>query len=167
MFGSKGHKEPKCEPKKPKCERDFEEAYRSIRSEWSKTTGLCQKAREGWSDPFLEEEELGITILQRQHRLIQKKQAIEKQQNGNDERPPDYDLISAADMAPEPTMTLLAKELRELREKYWEHQNRLSRYDILRPTWKLSAREIYALRKHRDRHDYSYVWHSFFYCTRA
>ena len=159
MFGLKGHKEPKgelekpkCEPKKPKCERDFEEAYRSIRSEWSKTTGLCQKTREGWTDPFLEEEELGITILQRQHRLIQKMQAIEKQQNE------DYDLISATDMAPESTMTLLEKELRELREKYWEHQNRLSWYGILPPTWKLSVREIYVLRTHRDRHNHSYAW---------
>ena len=50
MFGLKGYKElkgelkkPKCEPKKPKCVRDFEEVYRSIRSEWSKTTNLCQK----------------------------------------------------------------------------------------------------------------------------
>lgn len=164
MFGSKGHKEPKgelekpkCEPKKPKCERDFEEAYRSIRNEWPKITSLCQKTRERWTDPFLEEEELGISILQRQHRLIQKKQAIEKQQNENDEKPPDYDLILAADMAPESIMILLEKELRELRERYWEHQNRLSRYDILRPTWKLSVREIYALRKHRDRHGYSYA----------
>ena len=179
MFRSKGHKEPKgelekpkyepekpkyepekpkCEPKKPKCERDFEEAYRPIRSEWSKTTGLCQETREGWTEPFLEEEELGITILQRQHRLIQKKQAIEKQQNENDGKPPDYDLISAAEMAPESTITLLEKELRELREKYWEHQNRLSRYGILPPTWKLSVEKIYVLRTHRNRHNHSYAW---------
>ena len=60
MFGLKGHKEPKgelkkpkCEPKKPKCVRDFEEVYRSIRSEWSKTTNLCQKKLEkDGSTPF-------------------------------------------------------------------------------------------------------------------
>ena len=61
-------------------------------------------------------------------------------------------------MAPESTMTLLEKELRELREKYWEHQNRLSWYGILPPTWKLSVREIYVLRTHRDRHNHSYAW---------
>ena len=150
---------PKREPEKPKCERDFEQAYRAIRSEWSNNTApVDQKTRQEWTEPFLEEEELGIAILQRQHRLKQKKQAIEQQQKGNDGKPPDYDLISTTDIVPESTMTLLEKELRELREMYWKHQNRFSRYDILPPRWRLSVKEILLLRTRVDRHNHTYNW---------
>lgn len=137
---------------KPACERDFENAHQNLMTKIRLNNAtLCRDFHREWTVPYLDEEALGIAILQRLQRLMQKQNA-EQQQKGQDENPPDYDFIS------EPTNDTLGRELTKLRGVYWLHQTRLSRYERIRPDERYSGKELTLLRTHQDRYGHSYSW---------
>lgn len=88
------------------------------------STSLATQLNRLWVEPYLKEATLGIAILQRLHRLIQNQVAGQENNNGDDEKTSDYSMV--------PSATPLEEELSKLRGAYWEHRNRLSRYDITR-----------------------------------
>lgn len=55
---------------KPKCERDFEKAHKRVKGKLKWKQANYHSARERWIKPFQLEEQFGVAILQRQHRLI-------------------------------------------------------------------------------------------------
>lgn len=83
--------------------------------------------------PYLDEEALGIVILQRLQRLMEKQNA-EQQQKEYDGKPSDYDFVS------ETTSDTLGQEITKLRGVYWQHQTRLSRYERIRPDDRYSVK---------------------------
>lgn len=114
------------------------------------STSLATQPKRLWIEPYLKRETLGIAIFRHLHRLIQNKVAAQENNNGDDEKPPAYSMI--------PSATPLAKELSKLRGAYWEHRNRLSRYDITRSKKGIAAEELVLFRQHRDQHGRPYAW---------
>lgn len=137
---------------KPKCERDFKKAHKRVKGKLKWKQANYHSARKGWIKPFQLEEQFGVAILQRQHRLItqqlEMKRLANVKQGGeqSDEKILDYN------------NAVLEEYLTKLQEIYWKHQGNLSRYCYMQPVGVPTVKEQVILRTHRDRHGRLYSW---------
>lgn len=138
-------------PKLPKCERDFEIAYRQWRreSESMDDHEECAKAFQSWIAPFLDERDFGYAILQRRRRLLSIKPAARpKLQGESQEKPPDYEACDEGKWE---------EEVNELMEAYWTSNRTLLAMDETMPLTS-NVEEIDILRTFKDRHGRMYSW---------
>lgn len=133
-----------------KCERDFKIAHDRLQRDIHSYPDISSTLHIAWVKPYLDEENLGIAILQRRRRLFGKHLAEQQ----------DKDSLSKIPEYKNSTSSTLEQELARLREEYWKHQNRLAEKSNSRPFghYNLLVEEVVLLRQHRDRHNRSFAW---------
>lgn len=145
-----GFIEKHTKPRGPKCERDFKIAHERLQRDIHSSPEISSRLRNKWVKPYLDEENVGIAILQRRRRLFGKHLA-EQQDKDSLNKLPEYKTSASS---------ALEQEFAKLREEYWKHQNRLADKSNSRPLGynNLLVQEVVLFRQHRDRNNRSFAW---------